>query len=99
MAEGMKAQAAAKLKEAENEAKLQTALTGRADALRRLRDASSNRGAVPFTPQPAAGANLCYDRAALESALQRFTTDLQGLIDEGDTALINSRAWAGAWPK
>jgi len=97
---GKEAEAKAKQREADDAKRIAVAVAGRDAALKRLSDERAGRRNVPFTgPDTGGSGKICYDRAALESALQRFTAGTQGLIDEGDTALINGRALVGAWPR
>jgi len=97
---GEAAEANKKRKEADNAKRIAVAVADRNDDLRRLSDERSRRGSVPFAPPDTGGSGkICYDRAALESALQRFAERTAGLIDEGDAALINGRALVEAWPR
>jgi len=97
---GRLAEAKAKAQEAANEKRITIALSGRDAALKRLSDERASRRVLPFTGSDTTGSGkVCYDRAAFESALQRFAERTAGLIDEGDAALINGRALVEAWPR
>jgi hypothetical protein len=97
---GEAAKADAKRKETENADRIKTAVSERDRAIKRLSDERAGRSVVPFTPpDPGGGGKVCYDRAAFESALQRFAERTAELIDEGDRALIDSKALLDAWPR
>ncbi len=79
----------------EENLRLRTAL---AATTRKLRDA---RAASSFVPPSAPGASrpevAAFDRAELERALRELDQEIQGLIDEGDQAVIDlntARNWA-----
>lgn len=102
-AAGEKARADAAIKEKNDEAKITAANTSRDAALARLRDAqaSANAGRRILSGIPAASGSpdkICFSRAKFESAFGTLNTDLQGLTQRGDTAIIDNKAWLNSWP-
>lgn len=103
------AQALAAQQLAENAAKekayanqVHTAESDRDAALKRLRDsqADTDRLRMSVTPEAAAGTDrVCFTRTGLDRAIQSFLADVQGFLEEGDSALIDDQAWAKAWPR
>ena len=63
-----------------------------------LRDARSARSYLPpAAPGSTSPATIAFDRAALDAAIRRLDTGVQGLIDEGDAAIADldtARRWA-----
>ena len=99
---GEAAQAAAKAKDQANEKTIKSAVAGRADALRRLRDAESNTSSrsVPLVPAAAAGdRQICFDPPALTAAVERYRARVRGLAQSGDEAQIDAQALIDGWPK
>ena len=102
-AAGEKAKADALQKEKENDAKITAANTSRDSALARLRDAqaSANAGRRILSGIPTSASSpdkICFSRAKFESAFGTLNTDLQGLTQRGDTAIIDNKAWLSSWP-
>ena len=89
----------AKLKEAQDAKRIQDALSDRDAALKRLRQRPNPVNLSSLPVNPADNTKLCFDRAGLDAALQRFTKGVDGLVAEGDTAIINQRALRDSWPK
>lgn len=67
-------------------------------AARKLRDARRNSSFVPPAPScPERPASACFDRAILERALRDLDSEVQGLVDEGDRAIVDletAKKWA-----
>lgn len=81
---------------ADNENKL-TLDTLRAD-IKRLRNARASSNYLPSAAPGASHPELaCFDRAELESAVQRFDDEVTAIVSEGDEARVNldtARQWA-----
>jgi len=67
-------------------------------ANKRLRDANSS---ISFLPTASAGSinpqRYCFDRSKLELSLQQLDAGVQGIVEEGDVAVINlntAKQWA-----
>lgn len=99
-AAGEEAQRKAKATEAANEKRINGAITERNAAIARLRDERASRSRVPILPATAENADrICLSRAKFESAFGTLATDIQGIAEVGDIAIINNRAWLNSWPK
>ena len=86
-------------KEKEHAAQINVALGMRDDAFKLLRD-SENRARnlrASITTQRPDG--TCTESATVDAALSQFLADVEGLVIEGDEAIINVKAWADSWPK
>ena len=86
-------------KEKEHAAQINVALGMRDDAFKLLRD-SENRARnlrASITTQRPDG--TCTESATVDAALSKFLADVEGLVIEGDEAIINVKAWADSWPK
>ena len=86
-------------KEKEHALQLNVALGMRDDAFKLLRD-SENRARLlraSITTQRPDG--TCTESTTIDAALSQFLADVEGFITEGDTAIINVKAWANSWPK
>ena len=62
-----------------------------------LRDARSGSYLPPATAGSASPATITLDRTALDAAIRRLDAGVQGLIDEGDQAVIDldtAKRWA-----
>lgn len=74
-------------------------------ALDRMRvaqaQAAKQRGAfLPAAPSTGQKDDrVCFDRTALESAIRKFDQDVQGIVGQGDTAIINGQTLLKSWPK
>ena len=96
-----------KEKEAEYAKNLQTAVDSRADALRRLRVASSSSSTPTTNPAaPIGSSQVCTDSATFTAAFQRFgesldrfIQDTRGYSVEGDSAQIDAQTLLQSWPK
>ena len=87
-------------KEKENAERVKSAESGRDVAIKRLRDESARISGMHVTPTPADGSErLCFSSGGLDSAVQQLITDVQGLVETGDIAIINNRAWMNSWPR
>ena len=104
-ANGKAAEAAKTKKEAEdklakekNDAAYKTLLGERNILAKQLRDERATGGILPKAPAGSASpSRACFDRALLESALQRLDAGVSGLVAEGDTLGIRlklAREWA-----
>jgi hypothetical protein len=69
-----------------------------ADLSRQLRESrSAKRYVPPAAPGSASPDRATFDRAELDGAIRRLDAGVQGLIDEGDTAVTDlntARKWA-----
>lgn len=105
---GKQAEAAAKLQEVANAAKISSAMSDRDAALARLRgvQANANRSFVPNNPAaPAGSRQVCFDSKAYSAAFERFGTGLDaslrritGVAVEGDVAQLDAVTLLKAWP-
>lgn len=102
---GKAQEAAAKVKDAENQSKMEKANAENARTKSALAIAlNSVRNARPsssFVPQAPAGAKrpdlICFDRAEYIRADGEFTAEARGLSDEGTTATVDlntAKTWA-----
>ena len=85
-------------KEKEHALQLNVAMGMRDDAFKRLRD-SENRARLlraSITTQRPDG--TCTESTTVDAALSQFLADVEGFLTEGDTAIINVKAWANSWP-
>ena len=86
--------------ETANATKIQSALSERDAALKRLSSFNASRSLLPGA---AAGSKdpdrICFERKGIDAAIQRFRVGVQGLIVEGDKAIIDDKAWLASWPK
>ena len=88
-----------KLKEAANAKQIKDALSERDVALAKLR-VSSRAERLPVLPaSPTNASGICFSRTGFESAFGTLYSDLQGIAEIGDTAVINGKAWRDSWPK
>lgn len=98
-------EAAAKLKDAENQTKMEKANAENArtrsalvTALNGLRNANSGRGNLSApAPTAASPARTCFDPAKLDSALRKLDQGVLGIVEIGSGAVIDldtARAWA-----
>lgn len=82
--------------------KMDAAIAGRADALKRLQLAQASAGGSVLPSNTGAAkddSRICFDRAKLDGALQRFIGEAAGIAQGGDIAVIDARALIQAWPK
>jgi len=91
-------------KEKAREHAISDALSERDDALKRMRLAQAEtRSRGNFLPAAPAAAKdssqICFDRAALESAIRKLDQDVQGIVGQGDTSRIDAQTLLKAWPK
>lgn len=75
------------------------ALAERDIYLNRLRDSEIRTRALRASITPQGPDRLCFNRPALDAAIQSFLGEVQGLIEQGDVTLINLQATLAAWPK
>jgi len=101
---GIEAEKKRLVKEKNDENKIIAATTARDSALVRLQSIASAARAspsimssVPASASPAG--KICFDRAGLDAAIQHYRIGIQGLVVEGDKAIIDNRSWLAAWPK
>jgi hypothetical protein len=97
-------QAIARNKEIERgyKQKMDSAVAGRADALKRLQLAQARSGGSVLPSNTGAaesGSRICFDRTKLDGALQRFIGEAAGIAQGGDIAVIDARALIQAWPR
>ena len=86
-------------KEKEYAIQLNVAMGMRDNAFKRLRDSENrarNLRASITTHRPI---GTCTESATVDAALSQFLADVEGLVIEGDEAIINVKAWADSWPK
>ena len=79
-------------------AQINNAMVERESALGRLRDSQERANTLSASLATALSRGTCQDSATDHAALSRFFTDVEGYIIEGDTAVINVKAWAESWP-
>lgn len=102
---GLQAKKDAKAKEASDKERKANAdkenaaaLAALAGTVRRLRAQRAHSNIVPAAPATAARPELAtFDRAELERALRVFTSEVQGIADEGSAATVNldsAKRWA-----
>ena len=87
-------------KEAEYRERLKTAEFARDAAMRKLREhrANTSLSGMSLTPETATN-RVCFNRTELESAFRILVTDLQGLAEQGDIALIDLQTVLASWPQ
>jgi hypothetical protein len=102
-AAGLKAEADKLAKEKADNEKINSAVVARDVALARLQSAqaanSAGRRVLSGIPtSPGSPDKICFSRARFESAFGTLNTDLQGIAQRGDTAIIDNKAWLNSWP-
>lgn len=103
---GKEAEAKAKQREADDAHRIKAAeadaARARGDLARWLRDNTRSRG-LPESPATPAGTDrtgqVCFDRAALDSALRDYRREVSGLIAEGSEAVIDRAECVAGWPR
>lgn len=87
-------------KETEYRERLKTAEFARDVAMRKLRERreSSSLSGMSLTPETATN-RVCFNRTQLESAFRILVTDLQGISEQGDIALIDLQTVLSGWPR
>ena len=86
-------------KDKDHAIQLNMALGMRDDAFKRLRDSENrarNLRASITTRRPD---GTCTESTTVDAALSQFLADVEGLVIEGDEAVINIKAWNSSWPK
>lgn len=104
---GEAAKVEAKRKETENADKLKKAGAAAADARTTLarwvqRYGSGGRVLPSDTGTPRGTdrtGQVCFDRAGLDGALQRFRGETAGLVGEGASAVIDRQECVAGWPR
>lgn len=100
---GDKATLEAKRKDAENAKTIQSAVAGRADALKRLRDSvqgNSSGRPLSLTPAVAAGTSeICFEPTAFAAAVEQYRRSVRRIVEQGDEAQIDAQALIQGWPK
>lgn len=90
-------------KESSDATRITSALSERDVARNRVRELEKTNGQqrLPILPTAAQGTGnrVCLDRSKFESAFGKLNTDLQGIAEVGDLALIDNKAWLSAWPR
>ena len=105
-ANGKIAEAAAKLKEAQDAKQIKDALTQRDVALAKLRGHNSSGYRLPTAAIAAgSGSQVCFGADAYHAAmgafgksLERFVDDAHGFAEQGDAAQIDAVTLIQAWP-
>ena len=85
-------------KEKEREQRIKDAIRDRDIALTQLRHATKDSGRLRTTISALTASStgkVCYSSTGLDASLSEIT----GLIEEGDAAIINNRAWFESWPR
>src|SRR3990167_8423281 len=85
-------------KEKENAQRIKDAESDRDIALTQLRHATANTGRLRTTISALTASTtgkVCYRSQGLDAAFSGIT----GLIEEGDGAIIDNRAWFDSWPR
>lgn len=86
-------------KEADDAKKISDAVTGRNDALSRLRQAAASARSVPLTPAAASGSSeIHFDQKALDAAVERYRGRVRQLVIQGDEAQIDAQTLLQSWP-
>ena len=88
---------ALKQKEEHNE-QVTVAMAERDASLARMRDSQKRTDTLSASLATALSRGTCQDSATDHAALSGFFTEIEGYIIEADTAMINVKAWAAAWP-
>lgn len=98
---GEAAKVAAKKEELKHEQAISAAVAGRDVARKRLREQIAGAGSVPSEPiAPAGVADLRgITPAEFERAYEKLARELSGIAQEGDEAVIDSKALWGGWPR
>jgi len=86
-------------KEAEYAKSIKTAVSGRADALKRLRDSTSSRRASLSPIAPAGSDLLCFSATEFDRAIEHYRGRVRGVVTEGDAAQIDAKSLLEAWPR
>ena len=86
-------------KEAEYRERLKTAEFARDRLMRELRQRRENSSLSGMSLTPESATNrVCFNRTKLESAFRILVTDLQGIAEQGDIALIDLQTVLAGWP-
>jgi hypothetical protein len=85
--------------EKEHALQVNDAMSTRDAAINRLRDNEIRSRSLRTNITPQGSERLCFNRTAFDAALQQFLGDVEVLLAEGDTALINLQTTLAAWPK
>lgn len=89
-------------KEGQDAKQIADAVTGRNDALARLRvaEANSRSSRVSLTPAAAAGSDyLCFTEKTFAAAVERYRGGVRSIVTQGAEASIDATALIKAWPK
>ena len=89
---------ALKQKEEHNE-QMSVAMAERDASLARMRDSQKRTDTLSASLATALSRGTCQDSATDHAALSGFFTEITELIEIGDEAIINNKAWLASWPK
>jgi len=91
------------IKEKADADKITVAVSERDAARNRLRElekAGASQRSLPVLPAATERTDrICLSRAKFESAFGALHTDIQGIAQTGNFAIIDNKAWLSAWPK
>ena len=88
-----------KRKEVLNNERIKTADAERVSLTRQLHDNQVRLSALRASITTHRPDGTCTESTTVDTALSEFLADVEGYITEGDTAVINVKAWAASWPK
>ena len=77
---------------------MSVAMAERDASLARMRDSQKRTDTLSASLATALSRGTCQDSATDHAAQSGFFTEIEGYIIEADTAMINVKAWAAAWP-
>ena len=89
---------ALKQKEEHNE-QMSVAMAERDASIARMRDSQKRTNTLSASLATALSRGTCQDSATDHAALSGFFTEITELIEIGDEAIINNKAWLASWPK
>ena len=78
---------------------MSVAMDERDASLARMHDSQKRTNTLSASLATALSRGTCQDSATDHAALSRFFADVEEYIIEADTAVINVKAWASAWPE
>ena len=85
--------------EAKHVEQISVAMAERDASLARMRDSQKRTDTLSASLATALSRGTCQDSATDHAALSGFFTEITELIEIGDEAIINNKAWLASWPK
>ena len=87
-----------------NKSRIDVAIANRDASIARLRllvqQANTRTSVLPSTAGTAQDpSRVCFDKAKLDESLKQFIGSAAGIAQEGDSAIIDNKAWLSSWPK